>query len=240
MSTFCGGNNSVQAFTSQELLDKFPGGVLQSIHSMPQLNNDGLADESWVQETIKKLENVNILPKPTDPKKTTSTPFNAPETKDPLATYVLSDRTFQDKIKQEYCFYESRYFSALDNFLQSIADASLKGNPQNVNNKLDVLKKLNAQLILLTQVVNGISKYRYTENVRFQKDINSINDSLRQRQGRLQEQRNIYNKETAKADLYKQMVKYTVEKNNANQNLLTLYGVLNVVAIGIIVYLARK
>jgi hypothetical protein len=99
---------------------------------------------------------------------------------------------------------------------------------------------LNAQLILLTQIVNGISKYRYKENVRFQKDINSINERLRQRQGRLQEQRNIYNKETAKADLYKQMVRYTVEKNNANQNLLTLYGVLNVVAIGIIVYLARK
>jgi hypothetical protein len=35
------------------------------------------------------------------------------------------------------------------------------------------------------------------------------------------------------------MVEYTKEKNNATSNLLTLYAVLNIVAIGVLVALAR-
>jgi hypothetical protein len=43
-----------------------------------------------------------------------------------------------------------------------------------------------------------------------------------------------------KSELNKRMVAYTLEKNKANQNLLTLFGVLNVVAIGIIYGIASS
>ena len=43
----------------------------------------------------------------------------------------------------------------------------------------------------------------------------------------------------AAADLRKRMVEYTKEKNRATNNLLTLYAVLNIVAIGVLVTLSR-
>ena len=55
----------------------------------------------------------------------------------------------------------------------------------------------------------------------------------------LLEQRDILERETAAADLHKRMAEYTTEKNRANQNLLTLYAVLNVTALAMIFYIAR-
>lgn len=239
MSSFCGGNSSIPAFTSSELKEDYPNGIIVSI-DMPPNTENGIADDLWVQETVRNLESKGIIPKPTNLSKINSTPFDSPDARDPLSTYVNKDRQLQDNIKKEYCFYEMRYYYALDNFLQGIANSSLKGKPADVNYKLELCKELNVKLNLLTQVVNGISKYRHTKNVKYQSNINSINDSLRIRQKGLQEQSDILNKQTASADLYKRMAVYTLEKNNANQNLLTLYGLLNIVAVGIIVYIARN
>lgn len=240
MSTFCGGNGSVPSFTPQELKEQYPGGILQSVGTLPSPNSSGLASEAWIQQSIQGLENSEILPKPTKLPQVTTTPFASPETNDPLATYVRNDRKFQDNVKKEYCFYEQRYFSALNSFLDSIANASLKGNSQDVNAKLTTVKDLNYSLTVLTQLVNGISKYRYRKNETYQKDINSVNESLQSRKKRLQEQYDILSKESSTADLHKRMVEYTLEKNNANQNLLSLYAVLNLVAIGMIVYVSRS
>jgi len=240
MSSFCGGSSSVPSFTSSELKEEYPNGILQSISDSPVMDSDGLIADGWIQQTIKNLEESEIIPKPTKAKKVTSAPFDSPDSQDPLSTYVSKDRKLQDNIKKEYCFYESRYFYALDNFLQSIADSSLRGTPTDVNSKLDTVKELNGKLSTLTQITNGIAKYRYDTNVQFQGDINSLNVNLRSRQKKLQEQSEILNKESSSVELYKRMVEYTLEKNNANQNLLTLYGVLNIVALGIIVYIARN
>lgn len=237
MSTFCGGSNSVPAMTPSQLLEVYPEGILPS--DLPPLE-DGLASESWVQNYVQNLEESGRLPKPIKTSEANRAPFNAPESKDPLKKYVLSDREFQDNTKKEYCFYEKRYFAALDMFLQSVADASLRGNAQALNQKLDRCKLLNQKLTVLTQVVNGISKYRYSKNSRFQEDINSLNSSLRSRQESLREQAEILKKETAAADLHKRMVEYSIEKNKSSQNLLTLYGVLNIVALGILVYISKN
>jgi hypothetical protein len=239
MSSFCGGTGSAPSFTPSELREQFPGGIMQAIGTPANPDSSGLVDESWIQQTIQTLETSGIIPKPTPASKTVSTPYDSPEATDPLATYVSKDRSLQDKIKSEYCFYERRYFSALDSFLQSVSDSSMKGKAVDVNAKLDIVKQLNRTLNIFTQIVNGISKHRYSKNVQFQTDINNINGNLRDRKVKLDEQSAILNKETASVDLYKRMVNYTLEKNNANQNLLTLYGVLNIVALACIVYIAR-
>lgn len=240
MSSFCGGTGTAPSFTPSELREQFPGGIMQAIGTPARPDSSGLVDDSWIQETIINLETSGVVPKPTPASKTVSTPYDSPDVTDPLAEYVDKDRSLQDKIKAEYCFYESRYFSALDSFLQAISDSSMKGKAVDVNAKLEIVKKLNQNLNVYTQIVNGISKYRYAKNVQFQSDINNINGNLRDRQKRLQEQSAILNKESASIDLYKRMVGYTLEKNNANQNLLTLYGVLNIIAIACIVYIAKS
>ena len=237
MSTFCGGSNSVPSLSPGELRETFPDGILPG--SLPEMNN-GLASEDWVTNYIQQLETNGKLPKPISMKTTKSNMFNSPESKDPLAGYVAADNAFQTALKNEYCFYEKRYLAALDSFLQTVADSSLRQtNSNSVDDRLTQTRVLNQKLTLLTQIANGVSKYRYQTAQGYNNDINSVNSSLQTRQQNLLEQHKILQKESASADLNKRMVEYTMEKNKANQNLLTLYGVLNIVALAMIVYIAR-
>lgn len=237
MSRFCGGSGSVPALSPDELRAPFADGILPM--SLPPMSN-GLAGEDWVQQYVQQLDASGRLPKATDAKRVVSNMFGAPEDKDPLAAYTDKEKAFQDAIKAEYCWYERRYFAALDMFLSSVSNASFRGQNEAVNSRLELAKLLNQKVTLLTQIVNGISKFRFAQHTRFQGDINSLNTGLKERQKQLLEQSNILSRETAAADLHKHMVGYTVEKNKANQNLLTLFGVLNIVAIGMVYYIARS
>jgi hypothetical protein len=237
MSRFCGGSGSVPALSVDELRTPFADGILPM--SLPPMVA-GLAAEEWVQQYVQQLDASGRLPKPADPKKVVTNMFGAPEEKDPLAAYTDKEKAFQDAVKAEYCWYERRYFAALDMFLSSVSNASFRGQTEAVSARLEMAKILNQKVTLLTQIVNGIAKFRFQQHTRFQGDINSLNTSLKERQKQLIEQANILSRETAAADLHKNMVSYTVEKNKANQNLLTLFGILNVVAIGMVYYIARS
>ena len=56
----------------------------------------------------------------------------------------------------------------------------------------------------------------------------------------LKKQHNTLTDEITASKLNNRMVDYTIEKNKANQNLLTLFGVLNIVALGIIYGIASS
>lgn len=240
MSSFCTGGKpgSIPSFTDVEINDIYPNGILPDMSSLTL--TDGLASQAWLDSQIKTLESNKRIPVTTDIKKVESTPFNSPDSKDPLNEYVTKENNFTQQLKAEYCFYEVRYFAALDRFLQSVADASLRNDKTVVvQQRLDTARKLNQKLNVLTQLVNAISKYRYSSTEKFNQDINSINNGLKKRGDQLIEQSKILEKETAAADLHKRMVEYTVEKNRVNNNLLGLYAVMNVVALGMIFYIAR-
>jgi hypothetical protein len=239
MSTFCGGTGNAPKMTPSELSARYSGSLVFLPESMPPMPN-GLADESWLRNYTSTLEGQGRIPKLPIANDMKSTPFDSPDTKDPLAEYVKKEGELQDTIKSEYCFYEIRYFSALDQFLQAVADSSLQGNAETiVQGRLDTARRLNQKVTLLTQITNAISKYRYNTSQKLEGDINSINNRLRERQKKLLEQRKILVKESAASDLHKRMVDYTTEKNKANTNLLTLYGILNITAIAMLFYIAR-
>ena len=122
MSRFCGGSGSVPAMTVQELRQVFQGvnkspGILPG--TMPPMQN-GLADEAWVRRYVQTLESQGRIPKPPQAANTQKVQFNAPESKEPLAQFVKKENALQDAIKAEYCFYETRYFSALNSFLTAV------------------------------------------------------------------------------------------------------------------------
>jgi hypothetical protein len=239
MSLFCGGNGSVPALTDAELNERFDGGFLPE--GLPPMPN-GLADQAWVGSYVNKLQN-ELAKIPRLPKldELQPTPFDSPDTKVPLQEFVRKENKVYETIKQEYCFYERRYFAALDRFLQSLADNSLRGQPEaTVQDKLNKALQLNQKVTLLTQIGNGIAQLRYSQANIYDADINNINKNLQERRKQLMEQRDILTRETAASDLHKRMVSYTTEKNKANQNLLTLYGILNVTAIAMIFYISRS
>jgi hypothetical protein len=237
MSSFCGGTGSVPAMTPSEIAEKYSNGFLPE--SLPPMES-GLAAQSWITGYISSMRSQGRLPMAPAPQTLQSTPLAAPETSDPMKTFVQKENEVQTTLKQEYCFYERRYFAALDSFLQSVASKSLAGQQETiVQGRLNAARTLNQKLTLLTQITNAISKQRYASTAALQSEINTVNGSLVKRRDDLLEQRDILERETAAADLHKRMAEYTTEKNRANQNLLTLYAVLNVTALAMIFYIAR-
>jgi hypothetical protein len=237
--SFCGNTGSIPAMTQEQILARYTESVSILPESMPSMNN-GLASTSWVRNHVDALMNNNIIPLPPQPDKTRGNPAGAPEALDPLKTFVEKDQTLRENIKKEYCFYERRYFAALDSFLSSIASTTLGADRDRlIKGKLDLTRMLNQKLTLLTQITSEISKTRYQLSQGMQNQINSLNKTLTVRRDQLLEQQDILSRETAAADLHKRMVEYTVEKNKANTNLLTLYGILNITAIAMIFYIAR-
>jgi hypothetical protein len=238
MSTFCGGSGSIPAMTPDELRAAYTNGLVPL--ELPPMDT-GLASEEWVRNYIAELSRTGVIPDPGKASEVQSNPGGAPDALDPLSSFVTNENTLQDNIKLEYCFYEKRYFTALDGFLQAVSDASLRSQSEDtVNAKLSLARRLNQKVILMTQIANGIAKYRYTTSTRFQDSINTLNDKLKERSTSLMEQNKILMRESAAADLNTRMVEYTVEKNKANQNLLTLYGILNIVTLSMIFYIARS
>ncbi len=235
MSTFCG-LTGVPSFTAIEIQAPFPNnGILPS--QMPPMTK-GLATSAWVQDYIRTFESSGRLPIPTQASKLATATFSSPESQDPLALYVQKENEFQTKLKQEYCFYEARYAAALNDFLSSVAMTTSK--PEQVTQKLQIARRLNEKLALLTQLADGVTKYRNQVSRNMQQSINSVNTAMQARREELLDQQEILSSESAAADLSRRMSEYAKEKAKANNNLLSLYGVLNIVALAMIFYIARS
>jgi hypothetical protein len=233
----CGESTSIPSFTSEELRKRYSDGLLPE--SLPSMEN-GLATDDQINTQIANLKTQGKLPTPPTITQLQSTPFNSPDSTDPLSQYVMKVNAADDILKNEYCFYEKRYFASLNSFLSALANNSLAGNQDKIIiNHLETTKSLNTKLTYLTQLANAIAKERYSATQTFEGEINSSNTKISGQQQKLLEQREILSKETASVDLYKRMVEYSAEKNRANQNLLVMYGILNVTALAMIFYVAR-
>ena len=238
MSKICG---AIGSFTDTELLASFAGNLAILPVSLPSTNDLGLVDISNLDSIMVNLKSRGILPNPPDMTVLKPSPVDIPNKPDPLAPHIEREKELVESIKEEYCFYESRYFYALDSFLQALTDSSTGTSGTTVlNQRLENLKMLNKKLNIFIQITNRLAKQRYQNSQEYDSKINSINSSLQKRGNQIREQADIYNRESVRADMHKRLVEYTKEKNYANYNLLALYGVLNLVAIGILVYISKK
>jgi len=239
-SGICG--TTATSYTTSELQASFAGSVLPS---GPSRTSEGLITEAALRSHIDSLKSAGVIPvRPIMSQLPSGT--NANDPKSPLAIYIQKDNALLNKIKVEFCFYESRYRVALNILLDSIAQSSLPAptgattqSTRQFEVYLPITKKLNQKLNDVTQISNAIAIERYALSRKDNQDINSINSQLASRAEELRAQQKILTSDVSKAELHKRMVDYTKEKNNATSNLLTLYAILNIVAIGALVILAR-
>jgi hypothetical protein len=239
-SGICG--TTATSYTTSELQASFAGSILPS---GPSRTSEGLITEAALRSHIDSLKSAGVIPvRPIMSQLPSGT--NANDPKSPLAIYIQKDNALLNKIKVEFCFYESRYRVALNILLNSVAQSSLPAptgattqSTRQFEVYLPITKKLNEKLNDVTQISNGIAIERYALSRKDNQDINSINSQLASRAEELRAQQKILTSDVSKAELHKRMVDYTKEKNNATSNLLTLYAILNIVAIGALVILAR-
>lgn len=165
-------------------------------------------------------------------------------------TRILNDlpqteiQTFND-LKTEFCHFYSRYQYALDQLFTSLSATSGKAKVtdterQAINMYLGKAKEFNIKLNDLVQISNYLAARRVQDASKQSSEVNALNQSISSVFTSLQKQAEILNKEHGEADLRQRMVEYTQEKNRSTNNLLQLYGVLNIVAIGLLLYIYRS
>jgi polyhydroxyalkanoate synthesis regulator phasin len=149
------------------------------------------------------------------------------------------------KIQQEYCFYYFRYKYSLETLFDKLVNTSklstLSGaDKADIQTKLNRAKNFNEKLNDIIQITNFIAQKRASEMREQNSEINSLNQSIQGTFDTLQSHSKILNSETNLTDLRTRMVEFTEEKNRSAMNLLSLYGFLNLVAIGLLFYIARS
>jgi hypothetical protein len=155
----------------------------------------------------------------------------------PTLTQTNSDAFFQNQenlinnIKTEYCFYYSRYTYSLKKLLKAVGDI----NKPNMDMYLASAQSLNQKMKDLIQIVSEI-----TIELKHSNTIGNLNTVMKESQSKLMEQNRILSSNDAVTKLNKEMVKYTEEKGRYTDNLLKVYSVLNIVVLGLLVYVYKS
>jgi hypothetical protein len=148
-------------------------------------------------------------------------------------------------LQTEFCFYYVRYKFALEDLFETLsrtsaASALTDAQRRTIETKITNTKGLNVKLNDLIQLTNSIATKRASEMRDQNLTINMLNENIKDVYTRLQRQNEILRKEDSITELRRRMVEFTEEKNQSAVNLLSLYGFLNLVALGLLFYVARS
>ena len=92
----------------------------------------------------------------------------------------------------------------------------------------------------LTQIINGVTEDMLASTSGLEEKIKAFDRQNREHQIKLREQNKIITSSQATTELNKQMVKFTEQKAKYSNNLLGMYSFLNIVALGLLVYVYKS
>jgi hypothetical protein len=153
-------------------------------------------------------------------------------------------QTMKD-LKEEYCFTYVRYKYALNQMFTKITGASTAASlpPEQqgaIQMYLAKSKEFNIKLNDLIQISNFIASKRASDASEQSDKVNALNTEISSTFDTLKQHERILASENSTADLRKRMVEFSEEKNRSANNLLQLYGALNIIAIGLLLYIYRS
>jgi hypothetical protein len=221
------------AITDTELSQIFTNGVKPGIlpSSPPgasDRDSNGMLNSTAIQATISSLKGSGVIPS----SKTTS-----PE------LFVMKQQELLKDIQAEYCFYESRYKYSLEQLFNSINIGynNNTGDVQaSIQKYLSSTQTLNQKLNDLVQIINGITEDMLSSTTSLEAEIKAFDRQMREEKEKLQRQNKVISSNQATMELSKQMVKFTEQKAKYSNNLLSLYSFLNIVALGLLIYVYKS
>ena len=155
-------------------------------------------------------------------------------------TYVKKSAALIASIQTEYCFYYKRYVFALTEVLLL---AAKHGTYFKTGSHYDTLKqnaiRLNGLLNQILLILKAILKYRYDSLRAYNRHTPSVDSEVDSAQATLVEHMRKLKDEDMEKHAKSAMIDYTLEKNSSSRNLLAIYGFMNIIAIGMLVYLYR-
>ena len=188
---------------------------------------NGLLKDSVVLSIVKGHQGSGVIPMPT--------PTNPEQ-------YLAKQKEFIVNVKAEYCYYESRYKYALNQLFTAIASGYPTSNStiQNtVQTYLIMTQGFNQRLNDLTQIMNATVSAMMSTSSAVDREITQYNNQIQEKQQKLDEQNRIITSSEAGMKIKKDMVKYTEEKARHTNNLLKMYSFLNVITLGLLVYVYK-
>jgi hypothetical protein len=223
MTTICQTNT---ALTDTDLQTIYGNGVQQGIlpaepYQQSDREANGMLKETTIQQIIATLKSKGVIS------------INSDEKQKALLV----------NLQDEYCFYDSRYKYSLQKLLTSIQQVYIENSTQNqqiMYNYLDSTRKLNQRLNDLAQVSNGISNDMLKTATTLKSQISSFNKNIKEKQQKLEKQNKTLSSQEAIEKLNREQVKFTEEKARYTNNLLKTYSFLNIVALGLLVYIYRS
>jgi hypothetical protein len=160
-----------------------------------------------------------------------------------MNVFISKQKELLKNTQDEYCFYYARYRYALEKLLSVIRQGYMNNTADTqraVQKYLGLTQSLNKKLNDLVQITNGVTEEMLKSNTTLEQQIKAFDQKIKEQQNKLLEQNKIIMSNDAVTKLNKQMVKYTEEKGRYTDNLLKIYSVLNVVALGLLVYIYKS
>lgn len=209
--------------------DNIKHGLLPSSpYGTSDRSGDGLLLESTLTRVVNSLKSQGVVP---DGKK------------DKPDDFVIKQKAFLASIKDEYCFYDARYKYALQKLLNSVQQGyqtNIGDVQQSIQTYLQYTQRLNQKVNDLTQIINAITNDMLSGTSEIDKQIKDFNKNIQEKQEQLEKQNKILSSQSAATQLNKEMVKFTEKKNKYTNNLLNLYGFMNIIALGLLIYVYRS
>jgi hypothetical protein len=190
--------------------------------------NGLLTDTAITNHITTKLQANNILPKDND------VPDKYNEKMEKFIKYA----------KEEYTYYYERYKYALSILFTKIIDTyrtppTTTAVPAAVQTALDDVAAVNLKLNDILSVVQTVSTNMHNAAVATNTKVTEMMKTMLENKDRMEKQGNMIRSNQASSNIQKEMVKYTEEKARYNDNLLKVYSFLNIVALGVLLYVYK-
>lgn len=212
-----------------DLLATYSGdtpGILPATSSADR-DGKGLMTSDTMKSMIESLKRSGIVP-------VAST--------DQADIYMQKQTTFFKNVQAEYCFYDARYKYALDKLFNAVRQGyqtNTVDTQATIQKYLKLTQTMNRKMNDLSQLINGISADMMQVTGQMEAEIVLFNKKIQDLKLKLEDQNKIISSNEASMKIKKEMVKFTEEKARNSDNMLKLYGFLNVVTLGLLVYIYK-
>jgi hypothetical protein len=219
--------SDINSFTPEQMRASYVKSIIP-----PNINMDanGIIDKESLKTYVTSMLRERGISQP-------SFDVATKERLDEVTVFNEKMKVFFEDLKKEYDFYNSRYRYAIWTLINTLAIGA--ANEEAINAQKNIAKDLNKKLNIVIQITQGISDVAYSNANSNETQIQEMNTSLNEKAEIIKKHSTVLQKNMSNMDLRKQMVEYTQEKARATENLLSLYFVLNVFAIGALLYVYK-
>jgi hypothetical protein len=156
-----------------------------------------------------------------------------PDNKKLVDDQVSADTQFYKTVSLEYCYYENRYTYLLKKYLKLLM-SDIPSDLQMAQSVNGSVVDLNKKLQSLLEIMNSISNDRAKRVDGYRAHLQLGNSVVNSNLDKLTALKTQLGKGNLKLTTQKEMQKFTEEKNRALRVQITVFAVLNVVALGVV------